>query len=321
MKSFASILFPLALATSAFAHGFVSKITIDGTAYNGNTPNGQENDSIIRLIDTTSPTKGATNPAVNCGPGAGKAALVGDAQPGSKLQFTWDSGNGGNWPHDTGPMITYMASCGTSSCADFDSTQAKWFKIDQQGIKADKSAWVQADVKNGAPASVTIPSTLAPGNYMIRHEIIALHLGESMGGAEFYPSCAQLKVGGSQTGAPTASELVSLPGAYSDNDPGIFDKNAYNRQVSYPFPGPNIAAFVGGSASGDDSNNTPSSTTTGKATASTTSATPATSTKSTGTCKLKKKVNSSSAAAAAATVRPRHLSRVMRGLIAGHAPS
>ena len=43
----------------------------------------------------------------------------------------------------------------------------------------------------------------------------------SQGGAEFYPACVQLTVGGSQTGQPSSSEEVSLPGAYSDTDPGI----------------------------------------------------------------------------------------------------
>ncbi|KAG6907780.1 hypothetical protein DXG01_007387 [Tephrocybe rancida] len=316
MKSFSAIIFPLALATSALAHGFVAKITIDGTSYQGNVPNGKEDPSIIRLIDTTSPTKGATNPAVNCGPGAGPAALVADAQPGSQLEFTWDSGNGGNWPHNTGPMLNYMASCGSTTCDKFDSTKAKWFKIGQQGKKPNGD-WVQADVMAGAPATVTIPKTLAPGNYMIRHEIIALHLATSEGGAEWYPSCAQLKVGGSQTGAPTASELVSLPGAYSDTDPGIFDPSVFDRQASYTFPGPNIAAFVGASAGNNDSPTTTAS----SAGSATTKAPAATSTKSAGTCHLKKKTSSANAAAAAATIRPRHLSRVMRGLIAGHAPS
>lgn len=75
---------------------------------------------------------------------------------------------------------------------------------------------------SGATANVTLPSNIAPGNYIMRHEIIALHLANEKGGAEFYPSCSQLNITGSGTGAPTASELVSFPGAYSDTDPGIY---------------------------------------------------------------------------------------------------
>lgn len=149
----------------------------------------------------------------------------------------------------------------------------------------------------GAPASVTIPSTIAPGNYLIRHEIIALHLATSKGGAEFYPSCAQLRIGGNQKGAPAASELVSLPGAYSDNDPGIFDPQAFDTKATYAFPGPKIAAFVNGAASSSGSG----------------TAAPSKPKPSTG-CSSKKV----SVSVKARDARPQHLSRVMRGLVACH---
>ena len=48
-------------------------------------------------------------------------------------------------------------------------------------------------IVDGGPANVTIPSDLAPGQYLIRHEIIALHLATQLGGAEFYPSCTQVR--------------------------------------------------------------------------------------------------------------------------------
>ncbi|KAH0579350.1 Cellulose-growth-specific protein [Termitomyces sp. J132] len=323
MKFIPSILLPVAFATSALAHGFVSRITVDGKVYKGNTPNGDENPSIIRLISTTSPVKGATNPDVNCGSGAPHPATdVGNAMPGSKLEFTWDAGDGENWPHNTGPLMTYMASCGSTTCDKFDSTKAKWFKIDQQGRNASGD-WIQADIMAGQPVRVTLPDTLAPGNYLIRHEIIALHLATSMGGAEFYPSCSQFTVGGSQTGAPTDKELVSFPGAYSDSDPGIFDPDVFNSGSPYTFPGPPIAAFVSGSSSssGSATTGTSASGTSASGTATTTSAPTATSTKSSGTCKLKRKASSSSLTVAASIIRPRHLSRIMRGLIANHALS
>lgn len=88
-------------------------------------------------------------------------------------------------------------------------------------------------VVDGAKAVINLPSNIAPGNYLIRHEIIALHLGTERGGAEFYPSCAQLKIGGNGNGAPAPNELVSLPGAYSDDDPGIFDPDVRFCHVSW----------------------------------------------------------------------------------------
>jgi Auxiliary Activity family 9 (formerly GH61) len=37
---------------------------------------------------------------------------------------------------------------------------------------------------NGNPASVTLPTQVAPGDYLVHHEIIALHLAVTLGRAE-----------------------------------------------------------------------------------------------------------------------------------------
>lgn len=116
---------------------------------------------------------------------------------------------------------------------------------------------------NGKSYSTNIPNGLASGQYLIRHEIIALHLAVTMGGAEFYPSCSQVNVGGSQVSVASANELVSFPGAYSDSDPGIYDPNVclivaskllgseqifsvqvYDPGSNYVFPGPPVASMA-----------------------------------------------------------------------------
>jgi hypothetical protein len=119
---------------------------------------------------------------------------------------------------------------------------------------------------NGKPVSVTLPTNIAAGDYLIRHEIIALHLAMTLGGAEFYPSCTQVRIGGSQTGTP--DQTVLFPGGYNDNDPGIFDPNVYTPGADYTFPGPPVSnlaspadmsgptSFGGGSASPSDGNST-----------------------------------------------------------------
>jgi hypothetical protein len=88
---------------------------------------------------------------------------------------------------------------------------------------------------NGGPITMTLPTNIAPGGYLIRQEIIALHLAETAGGAEFYPSCTQVMIGGSQTGTP--NQTVSFPGAYSDTDPGILDTTVFTAGATYIFPG------------------------------------------------------------------------------------
>ncbi|KAJ6580738.1 glycoside hydrolase, partial [Mycena capillaripes] len=84
-----------------------------------------------------------------------------------------------------------------------------------------------------------LPANLAPGTYVIRHEVIALHTALSLDGAEFYPSCSQLIVSGSGIGAPVPSELVSFPGAYKSNNAGILI-DVYNMKGAYQFPGPPV---------------------------------------------------------------------------------
>ncbi|PPQ90713.1 hypothetical protein CVT25_005021 [Psilocybe cyanescens] len=305
-----SLFVPLFAAAYVSAHGFLNQITINGKAFTGNVPSGKTNPSVIRQITTQDPIKGATNVAVTCGTGSTAGSLIADANPGDKVSFDWRTASLGTWPHNTGPMLTYMANCGQTTCDKFDISTAKWFKIDQVGRKSGSSDWAQVDLFNGQTVSVNLPKTLAPGNYLLRHEIIALHLATSKGGAEFYEGCSQLRVGGNQSGAPASSELVSLPGAYSDNDPGIFDPSVFDPSAKYVFPGPSVASFV----TGTPTSGSGSSSGSGSGSGTPTSSTPAkpSSTKAS-SCKLKKRA-ASAAPDAEAIVRPRHVSRVMRRL-------
>jgi hypothetical protein len=84
----------------------------------------------------------------------------------------------------------------------------------------------------------TIPSSLAPGEYLLRVEQIALHQAQQQGGAQFYIACAQIQVTGSGSGTP--SPLVSLPGAYSSSDPGIVVDIWSKPLDNYVGPGPAI---------------------------------------------------------------------------------
>ncbi|KAF8921153.1 glycosyl hydrolase family 61-domain-containing protein [Mucidula mucida] len=288
--------------SSVSAHGYVNNVNIGGTDFSGSAPASGSTDGVVRVISTTSPVKGADNPSLNCGQDATAVSDIAKGSPGDVMAFSWNSG-GGNWPHNTGPIITYMAECTNGDCTTFDTTSAEWFKIDEQGFDSSTNAWVQQTVMNGEPAYVTIPSTLAAGQYMVRHEIIALHLAQSDGGAEFYPSCTQLKVTGSQTGTAKSSEEVQFPGAYSDTDAGILiDAYSSAGTADYTFPGPQIASFVSGSSSGSNSGSDSDSGA------------------SAPLKKMKKRTAQLNGTVARvekrndALNRPRHVSRVMRGL-------
>ncbi|KAJ4482072.1 glycoside hydrolase family 61 protein [Lentinula aciculospora] len=280
------------------AHGYLAYLGIDDgqsyTNYTGNVPNADPSPSVIRQVSDISPVKGASNPDLNCGLNAQFAEKVASANPGDLLVFDWRGGDNTNWPHNTGPMLTYMTSCGSSDCTQYNSSSSKWFKIAEIGIVTNATSnnspvWAQQSVMNGAFMNVTLPSTLSSGNYLIRHEIIALHLATDLGGAEFYPACSQVKIGGSQPGMAEDSEMVLFPGGYKDTDPGIYDPDVYSSN-SYTFPGPPIAAFVSGSASTSGSSS--SSTSSATAPASTSSTTGPSSGGAQSECKLQRRMNS-----------------------------
>lgn len=88
---------------------------------------------------------------------------------------------------------------------------------------------------------VPIPKDLAPGDYLLRAEAIALHAAGSEGGAQFYMTCYQITVSGDGT---ATAETVSIPGAYKAADPGI-EINIYQAMTEYVAPGP--AVYSGGS--------------------------------------------------------------------------
>ncbi|KAF9233580.1 glycoside hydrolase family 61 protein [Melanogaster broomeanus] len=302
----------LALLPQVQAHGYVAQVAIDGKIYIGNVPNAQPTPAIVRQINDVSPVKGASNPYLNCGQDAQKAALVAPVNPGSNLQFWWKGGDGSDWPHNIGPIMTYMASCGSTTCDQYDSTDAEWFKIEETGLEPGDMTWYQQNIMDGGPANVTIPSTMKSGQYLIRHEIIALHLATTMGGAEFYPSCTQVNVGGSQVGIASASEEVTFPGGYSDDDPGIYDPDIFDTPIQYTFPGPPVASFVSGTASSVSTSSTGSPSATGSAGGTPTSSSPSPSPSPSSTtgpalCRLRQQTF--------AVQTPRSLSRVMAAWI------
>jgi hypothetical protein len=116
-------------------------------------------------------------------------------------------------------MLAYMANCG-GDCSKADPAELKWFKIGEQGLRPgytlnEGAGWPQGDMSGpaGKPKpgwTLTIPKSLKPGNYMIRHELIMLELMPP----QFYPDCAQLTVEGDGTAFPSEEYLVKFPGAY-----------------------------------------------------------------------------------------------------------
>jgi hypothetical protein len=86
--------------------------------------------------------------------------------------------------------------------------------------------------------NATVPASTPSGEYLLRVEHIALHNAMQANKAQFYLSCSQVNITGG--GAGTPGPLVSLPGAYKSNDPGILVNLNGLGPDSYQAPGPAV---------------------------------------------------------------------------------
>ncbi|KAI0883430.1 glycoside hydrolase family 61 protein [Annulohypoxylon maeteangense] len=136
-------------------------------------------------------------------------------------------------------LSAYMAKVPSGkTAADFDGSGAVWFKVYQDMPTASGGQYTWPS--NGkSQIAFTIPQCLADGEYLFRIEHVALHSASAAGGAQFYISCAQVRVSGG-SGSAQPKELVSFPGAYKATDPGIMINIYNNGGKTYQPAGPGV---------------------------------------------------------------------------------
>ncbi|PBK73613.1 hypothetical protein ARMSODRAFT_930775 [Armillaria solidipes] len=230
----------LILASAAFfgvanAHSRVWSDWVDGV------DQGAGAGVYIRQPPSNSPVKDLTSDDVFCNVD-GTTAASGTISIAAGGTLTSE------WYHDTrgddiiasshvGPIVAYIAPADTTPGED------AWVKIYEEGY--DGSEWaVTKLIANEGKVDITIPSTLAAGDYLYRIEILALHESDTLytansaRGIQLYPSCHQLTVTGS--GSTSLPSGVPFPGTYTDDEPGILF-NVYNEDAStYVIPGPDV---------------------------------------------------------------------------------
>ncbi|KAG8931528.1 hypothetical protein FRC02_002572 [Tulasnella sp. 418] len=156
---------------------------------------------------------------------------------GSTVTFQWDQWGSSH----SGPVIDYIAKCPNNDCSNFKGNSGTvWVKLQQSGWDKTKSpAWGSDQLAaNGAKWTLKVPD-LAPGKYILRHEIIGLHVAGTAYGAQCYPHCVQIDLKGS--GSKSLPAGVALPGAYKATDPGLLTQlwwfSPSNTTASYTPPG------------------------------------------------------------------------------------
>jgi len=238
------------LLTSLLAYG----LAVEGhTIFQKLSVNGQDHGQLtgIRAPNNNNPVQDVNSANMACGQSGTKSNTVIPVAPGDRLGAYWGHVIGGaQFANDVdhpiarshkGPVTAWLAK--VDNAASSSSTGQNWFKIWQDGFDQGSRKWgVDNMISNNGWVYFNMPSCIAPGQYLLRVEILALHSASYAGQAQFYQSCAQISVSGSGSFSP--SNTVSFPGAYRSNDPGIqvsiYGKTGQpdNDGRSYAVPGP-----------------------------------------------------------------------------------
>lgn len=237
--------FLAALASGVAAHGGVGSYTFSGKTWAGFSPYNPNPSAqtIQRAWYSYDPIMTPDGVNIRCNnKGTETAPLHGEIAAGTDITATW-----AQWTHAEGPVTVYLARCPDSGCTGWDGSGKVWFKIDEAGLLSgtiNKGEWGNGIVLKTLKWTTKIPATLKPGNYLIRHEVLALHQART---PQFYPECAQLTITGTGSDYPDSSYLVSFPGAFKMSDPGVTVEINSDTSSTYIVPGPPV--WKGGSGS------------------------------------------------------------------------
>ncbi|KAG9243759.1 fungal cellulose binding domain-containing protein [Calycina marina] len=152
--------------------------------------------------------------------GATKSASTKTVAAGSTVGFTAVTSIS-----NSGTLKFYMAKVPAGQmAATWDGSGNVWFKTFGQGP--------------GGLGTSALPWRSQDRPFLLHFEHIALHSASSAGGAQFYISCAHIKVSG--VGSGNLGPLVAFPGAYKATDPGLMINSYYRIPTCYTLPGPGL---------------------------------------------------------------------------------
>jgi cellulase len=188
------------------------------------------------------------------------------------VRVKWDAP--GEWPPShKGPVVDYIAAC-NGPCSEAEPEALKFVKIAELGwidASRDSGFWAADKLRDDdssctsdstlfpfircgflvclltiCEGNINIPSGLKAGEYVLRTEIIALHVADlpEPFGAEFYPQCVSLSVTGD--GDKVVSGGVVAESLYKPTDPGVNYTTLHDgdEHADYIIPGPAVWSGV-----------------------------------------------------------------------------
>ncbi|CAJ2505831.1 Uu.00g132250.m01.CDS01 [Anthostomella pinea] len=231
---------------SVSAHSFVSNINIDRLEYDGFKPPQPDADPLAIGWSTTAFDQGYVNQTgyqsedIICHRGSANAKAHARVSAGDVIHIQWNG-----WPEShKGPVMDYMASCGSGGCETVNKNALQFFKINEVGLingSVAPGTWATDQlIANNNSWMVEVPSQVKPGFYVLRTEILSLHNASNPIGAQNYPQCFNLQIEGNGTLVPSG-----LPGQalYDPEDPSM-NVDIYKGLSTYKIPGPTPIAAV-----------------------------------------------------------------------------
>lgn len=156
--------------------------------------------------------------------GKNGVARVCGAKAGSKLTFEYRYWPDGSQPgaidiSHKGPCEVYMKK--VDSAIKDQAIGDGWFSIYRDDYDSASKKWcTEKLITNNGHLSVTVPNDLAPGYYLVRPALLALHQADKTPpDPQFYVGCAQIFL--TSNGAAKPRNTVSIPGYVSFNDPAM----------------------------------------------------------------------------------------------------
>ncbi|ESK86397.1 glycoside hydrolase family 61 protein [Moniliophthora roreri MCA 2997] len=221
-----------AFVALAFSAQVLGHYTFPSLVVNGVTTPAWQNVRRTNNFNSRSPVQDVTSIDLRCYTSeTGATAETIQVAAGSEITFLTDD----NMYHQ-GVANVYMAKA-PGDVSSWDGSGQVWFKVYEIPAVADGTT-IEFPSTGLTGITFTIPKNLPDGQYLLRAEHIALHSASSFGGAQFYIGCAQVEVTGGGNGTP--GPLVSIPGVYTGNEPGILINIYYPIPTSYTQPGPAV---------------------------------------------------------------------------------
>ncbi|MCJ1267663.1 hypothetical protein MMC22_007549 [Lobaria immixta] len=258
------ILLAIGLASRVAAHGFMRTASAGGETCACYHPNYQPDPACTASIPADTDNgyidhNGYRSRDIICHKGATVGNLTLKVEAGHDIEIQWTS-----WPESHhGYMMNALSNC-NGPCQDANLEKLKFNMITHEGFISPNPGVVPGknvdgktcgkwalDIfrQQGSKSKFTVPSCLAPGYYLLRQEVIALHSAMPAGsGAQNIPQCLNIEVTGSGTDKLTGG---TSPMTWYDKKSTTMD--IFNNLRDYPMVGPDLYPICRNAPSNGDS--------------------------------------------------------------------